>query len=161
MHRRSRGGPSLARSRTRSLPDQSAERTQGTDELTATVATISSSVLAGHIDGSELSPGSIDAVYREHHRAISACVYRRMPGRAAEVPDVVAEVLWLHRLPSCVLQRCQVRVSLAQQGPAQHALASVSTAQRLHLWHRWHLSRGRRLRRVAARRRGKDQGAQA
>jgi RNA polymerase sigma-70 factor, ECF subfamily len=33
-----------------------------------------------------------DAVYREHYRAIYAYVYRRMPGRAAEVPDVVAEV---------------------------------------------------------------------
>jgi RNA polymerase sigma factor (sigma-70 family) len=33
-----------------------------------------------------------DAVYREHYRAIYAYVYRRMPGRSAEVPDVVAEV---------------------------------------------------------------------
>lgn len=33
-----------------------------------------------------------DAVYREHYRAIYAYVYRRMPGRAGEVPDVVAEV---------------------------------------------------------------------
>lgn len=33
-----------------------------------------------------------DGVYREHYRAIYAYVYRRMPGRAGEVPDVVAEV---------------------------------------------------------------------
>jgi RNA polymerase sigma factor (sigma-70 family) len=33
-----------------------------------------------------------DAVYREHYRAIYAYVYRRMPGRASEVPDVVADV---------------------------------------------------------------------
>ena len=33
-----------------------------------------------------------EALYAEHHAAIYAYVYRRLPGSAAEVPDVVAEV---------------------------------------------------------------------
>ena len=33
-----------------------------------------------------------DSLYREHYRGVYAYVYRRMPGRRADVPDVVAEV---------------------------------------------------------------------
>ncbi len=33
-----------------------------------------------------------EALYADHHSAIYAYVYRRMPGRAADAPDVVSEV---------------------------------------------------------------------